>query len=97
MSASSAGEEPFADRETLNDVETDIYEAIATLEFIGRQVTARDIANAADLDEDVVHDKLDSLAERGVLVAAEQGGATIYEPANRGWSASPGQPENPHR
>ncbi len=95
MSASS--DEPFADRETLNDVETDIYEAIATLEFIGRQVTAQDIATAADLDQDTVRGKLDSLTQRGVLVAARQGDSMIYEPANRGWSAAPDQAENPHR
>ena len=99
MSGSNAGsnEVPFADRETLNNVETDIYEAIATLEFIGRQVTAKDIAAAARLDEDVVHDKLDSLTERGVLVAAGRGEAMTYEPATRGWSVAPDQAENRQR
>ncbi len=94
---SAHAEEPFADRETLNDVETDIYEAIATLEFIGREVTANDIAVAADLDEQIVLDKLGALTDRGVLVAAQRKDRTIYEPANRGWSAAPEQASNPHR
>ncbi len=94
---SAHAEEPFADRETLNDVETDIYEAIATLEFIGREVTAGDIAVAADLDEGTVLDRLGTLADRGVVVAAERSDKTIYEPANRGWSAAPEQASNPRR
>ncbi|HET9899105.1 MAG TPA: hypothetical protein VFQ44_29625 [Streptosporangiaceae bacterium] len=93
----SHAQEPFADRETLNDVEPDIYEAIATLEFIGHEVTAHDIAVAADLDEGIVNDKLDSLSDRGIVVASDRGEGTTYEPANRGWSAAPDQASNPHR
>ena len=88
---------PITDTVTLSDVDAQVYEAIATLEFIGYQVKAKDIVTASDLDEDTVHRTLHSLTHRGVLVTRKQGSEDVYAPAHRGWSAAPEQAANPNR
>jgi hypothetical protein len=71
--------------------EADVYEAIATLEFLGRHVGAADIVSATRLDDSHVRESLDALTKRDVLVEHEEGGHEVYEPAYRGWSAAPEQ------
>ncbi|HEY3908075.1 MAG TPA: hypothetical protein VGM14_29490 [Streptosporangiaceae bacterium] len=90
-------EQPFPDQISLSDVEAQVYEAIATLEFIGYQVKTADIATSAGLDERAVQRALRSLTRRGVLVAKGRGADPGYEPAYRGWSAAPEQAANPNR
>ena len=86
----------YDDQVTLSGADTQVYEAIATLEFGGREVAAPDIAATTGLDEDTVQETLRTLTHRGMLVVNEEAEPT-YEPAHRGWSAAPGQAENPAR
>jgi predicted transcriptional regulator len=90
-------ERPLPDQVMLSAVEAEVYEAIATLEFIGRQVTAETLITASDLDEDTVLAALRTLAERGVLRSERHGSALVYIPSHRGWSAAPDQAANPSR
>ena len=90
-------EQPITDRVTLGEVDAQVYEAIATLEFIGYQVKAKDIVTASDLDEDSVLRALRALTQRGVLVTKKRGAEDVYAPAHRGWSAAPEQAANPNR
>lgn len=89
--------EPYHDDVSLIGVEADLYEAIATLEFLGRPVSAAEIASAAHLDERDVRETLGGLAERGVVVMTGGDGEPAYEPARRGWSAAPEQSAGPQR
>lgn len=91
------GDEPITDRVTLSDVDAQVYEAIATLEFIGYQVKTKDIVTASDLDEDTVRQALRALTQRGVLITKKRGSEDVYAPAHRGWSAAPEQATNPKR
>lgn len=90
-------DQPMTDQVTLSDVDAQVYEAIATLEFIGYQVKAKDIVTASDLEEDTVHQALRALTQRGVLVTRKRGSEDVYAPAHRGWSAAPDQAANPNR
>ena len=90
-------DQPITDQVMLSDVDAQVYEAIATLEFIGYQVKATDIVTASDLDEDTVRQTLRALTQRGVLVTKKRGSEDVYAPAHRGWSAAPHQGANPNR
>jgi DNA-binding GntR family transcriptional regulator len=90
-------DQPIPDQLMLSAVEAQVYEAIATLEFIGHQVTAEILIAESNLDEDKVLAALRALAERGVLRSERRGGALIYMPSHRGWSAAPDQAANPSR
>jgi len=90
-------DQPITDQVTLGDVDAQVYEAIATLEFIGYQVKAKDIVTASDLDENTVRRALSALTQRGVLVSRKRGSDLVYAPAHRGWSAAPEQASNPQR
>jgi predicted transcriptional regulator len=90
-------DQPFVDQVSLTEVDAQVYEAIATLEFIGYPVKTTDIATSAGLDERTVRKALRSLTSRGVLVAKGRGADPSYEPAYRGWSAAPEQAANPKR
>jgi hypothetical protein len=68
-----------------------VYEAIATLEYLGRPVGAADLQSATNLDDAVVRESLKSLTKRGVLIEHVTDGQVNYEPAYRGWSAAPEQ------
>jgi len=74
---------------SLIEAEAGIYEAIATLEFLGRPVRAADIASAAGIDADTVRRTLGSMAERGIVNRTAGDGEPAYEPTRRGWSCSP--------
>jgi len=82
---------PYVDSLSLTDVDTDIYETIATLEFTGRPATCREIAAAADLDEATVDVTLGELTRRGMLTKSERDGEPAFEPRHRGWSTAPDQ------
>jgi hypothetical protein len=90
-------EEAFADHISLIGDEPNVYEAIATLEFLGKPVTAPGIVSATGLDTAVVRQALRSMAEREVLVETEEHGEPVFEPAHRGWSAAPEQSTGPQR
>ncbi len=90
-------EHPITDRVSLMGKEADVYEAIATLEYLGRPVRIADILSATGLDEAVVSQALRALTERGVLVVHEEDGQYVYEPAYRGWSTAPEQSAGPRR
>ncbi len=92
-------DQPFLDQDqiTLTDLDARVYEAIATLEFIGYPVKTADIATSSGLDERTTRRALTSLTQRGVLVAKGRGADPSYEPSYRGWSAAPEQAANPKR
>ena len=90
-------EQPITDQVTLSGDETTIYEAIATLEYLGRAVGTAQIVSATGLDETAVGEAIQSLTERGVLIEHDDDGAIVYEPAHRGWSTAPEQSAGPQR
>jgi DNA-binding IclR family transcriptional regulator len=92
-----ARKHPFTDQVSLMGKEADVYEAIATLEYLGRPVRIADIVSATGLDEAVVCRALRAMTERGVLVEHEEDGQYVYEPAYRGWSTAPEQSAGPRR
>jgi hypothetical protein len=89
-------EQPYPDHISLMGDEADVYEAIATLEYLGRHVGQAEIVSATGLDDAHVRESLDALTKRDVLVEHEEGGHEVYEPAYRGWSAAPEQAAGPH-
>ncbi|MGN6679415.1 MAG: hypothetical protein ACTHKL_16765 [Streptosporangiaceae bacterium] len=86
-----ASEQPFPNQISLVGDEANVYEAIATLEYLGRPVGTTDLVAATGLDEAVVRECLKSLTDRDVLKRREEDGHAAYEPAYRGWSAAPEQ------
>jgi hypothetical protein len=87
---------PHADPLSLTDVDTYLYETIATLEYAGRPASRSEIAAAADLDDQTLDKALAELTRRGLLVQADTGGEPTFEPAERGWSAAPEQARGMH-
>jgi hypothetical protein len=92
-----ASEHPFTDQVSLMGKEADVYEAIATLEYLGRPVKTAGIVSVTGLDEAVVSQALSTLTERGVLVEHEDDPEHEYQPAYRGWSTAPEQSAGPQR
>ena len=84
-------EQPFPDHISLLGDEASVYEAIATLEYVGRPVDAADLVASTNLDDAVVRDSLKSLTKRGFLIEHVEDAHVFYEPAHRGWSAAPEQ------
>jgi hypothetical protein len=82
---------PYVDSLSLTDVDTDVYETIATLEFTGRPATRRQIAAAARLDPATIDATLRDLTRRGMLISSEHDGEPAFEPRHRGWSTAPDQ------
>lgn len=87
----------FSDQLSLSAAEANIYEAIATLEFLGQPAGSEEITSATGLRDAVVGESLRVLTERGVLREHDADGRAVYEPANRGWSAAPEQSAGPQR
>jgi hypothetical protein len=83
---------PHVDTQTLTDVDTYVYEAVATLETAGRPVAQARIAAVADLDDETVAQTLKALTERGVLIRTGPDGEAAFELARRDWSAEPRRP-----
>jgi hypothetical protein len=90
---------PYVEPLALSDHDLHIYETIATLEYLGRPVTRPEIAAAAEVDEGSLGETLDSLTQRRLLVRADAdaGGQAAFEPAQRGWSRAPDEPQGPQR
>jgi hypothetical protein len=83
---------PHVDAQSLRDVDTYIYETVATLEYTGKPATRDQIAGATDLDDQVLDEALGSLTRRGLLVRAGDGDDDpAFEPARRSWSTAPEQ------
>jgi hypothetical protein len=89
--------EAFSDQLSLNGDETSIYEAIATLEYLGRPAGATEIISATGLRESVVGESLHAMVGRGVLRELDEDGRAVYAPAYRGWSTAPEQSAGPQR
>ncbi|HEU5416447.1 MAG TPA: hypothetical protein VFV41_02065 [Streptosporangiaceae bacterium] len=87
----SRGDRPYVDSQSLRDVDTYVYETIATLEYTGRPATRGQIAAVADLDDQVLDETLTELVRRQLLVQSDAGGQPAFEPADRGWSTVPEQ------
>jgi hypothetical protein len=80
------------DVQSLTDVDTYVYETVATLEYTGRPVTREQLAATADLDGDALDATLSTLVGKGLLIEADtDDGTPGFEPAKRGWSAAPEQ------
>ncbi len=90
--ASPESPRSYVDAQSLSDIDTHVYEAIATLEVTARPVAQADIVAAADLDDETIYETLRGLADRGILVRTESGGAAAFELARRDWSAEPRRP-----
>ena len=92
MSMPSDDQQPFVDAQHLNDADTVVYEAIATLEYQGSAVTRDRIMSVAELDDAMVQESLDRLTERRVLVRSDSDDGPRYELARRDWSVTPDRP-----
>jgi hypothetical protein len=79
---------PYAEPMSMSEVEAYLYEAIATLEYIGHPVTRTEIAAVADLDDATIGPILRDMTDRGLLVQGDYGGEPAYEPARRDWSVA---------
>jgi hypothetical protein len=81
------------DTQSLTDVDTYVYETIATLEYTGRPVTRGQIAAVTDLDDRALDESLGNLTGHRLVRRADDGpdGEPCFEPADRGWSAAPEQ------
>ncbi len=81
------------DTQSLTDVDTYIYETIATLEYTGRPLTRGQIAAVTDIDGTALDHALGNLVSHGLVNRAGNGpdGELAFVPAQRGWSAVPEQ------
>lgn len=81
------------DTQSLTDVDTYVYETIATLEYTGRPATRAQIAAVTDLDDEALDESLGNLTAHKLVVRTDGGadGEPGFEPAQRGWSAVPEQ------
>jgi DNA-binding transcriptional ArsR family regulator len=80
---------PYVDTQFFSELDTDVYEAVATLEYLGRPVTTDEIMEATDLDAPAVGEILDALTEHGVLTRRRANAGDAFELARRDWSATP--------
>jgi hypothetical protein len=93
MTSSHSGGRPYVDAQALTDLDTYVYEAVATLEYSGRPVTRAEIVAVSDLDDRTTSEVLDELTGRGVLLRTPAGDEEdVYELARRDWSAAPDSP-----
>jgi hypothetical protein len=83
------GDQPQVDTQVLTDLGAQVYEAVATLEYLGRSVTRNEVMEATDLDDPTVSEILDVLTDQGVLIRTPAGDGDIFELARRDWSATP--------
>ncbi len=83
------GDQPQVDAQAFTDLDTQVYEAVATLEYGGRAVTRGEVVEATGQDAAAVGEVLDVLTEHGVLVRRSADGGDAFELARRDWSATP--------
>lgn len=82
----------YVDTMEMTDTETQVYESIITLEYLGRATTRTEIAATAGLDDQTLDAGLAALTERGALVQSQSGDEAAFEPARRDWSTKPDRP-----
>jgi hypothetical protein len=82
---------PHVDAQTLSDANLEIFEAVATLEYLGRRPSRSAITAAAQRDETIVDEALGEMTACGLLTRTEEGGEPVYVPASRDWSTQPDQ------
>jgi DNA-binding transcriptional ArsR family regulator len=83
------GSGPYVDTQLFSELDTGVYEAVATLEYLGSPVTVDEITEATGLDAPAVGESLDALTEHGVLTRRRTGAGDAFELARRDWSATP--------
>ena len=83
------GDQPYVDAQALTDVDAQVYEAVATLEYGGHPVTREEVMQATDLDDPTVSEILDALTAQGVLIRTPTDDGDTFELARRDWSATP--------
>jgi hypothetical protein len=86
-------EAPHVDMQSVTDDMAGLYEAIATIEYSGRDPSRDAITEVTGLPGQLVDDNLASMSRLGMLVIEDHGGESVYVPARRGWSARPDQAE----
>ena len=59
------------DTQSLTDIDTYVYETIATLEYTGRPATRSQIAAVTDLDDQALDESLGNLTSHGLVVRTE--------------------------
>jgi len=74
----------------------DVYEAIATLEYLGRPPTRSEIGAAAGVDGAALDELLTSLTSV-TCWSARKSRRAAFEPARRGCSAVPDEAAGPQR
>jgi DNA-binding Lrp family transcriptional regulator len=77
------------DTQLFSELDTGVYEAVATLEYAGRAVTMDEIIEATGLGAPAVGEILDALTEHGVLTRRHTDTGDAFELARRDWSATP--------
>jgi DNA-binding transcriptional ArsR family regulator len=92
MLMTSDSDRPFVDAQYFTDLDTYVYEAVATLEYSRSPVTESEIVAATDLDDNTAEQVLDALTEHGVLRRKRSGGEEAFELTRRDWSATPDRP-----
>jgi DNA-binding transcriptional ArsR family regulator len=83
------GSGPYVDAQLFSELDTGVYEAVATLEYLGSSITADEIREATGLDASAVGEILDALTEHGVLTRRRTDAGDAFELARRDWSATP--------
>jgi hypothetical protein len=84
---------PHVDMQVISDDMAEVYEAIATIEYSGRDPSHAAIADATGLPARVLDESLEAMTRLGMLTTDDTGKKreTVYRPAKRGWSAQPDQ------
>jgi hypothetical protein len=83
---------PYVDTQEMSGTDAHVYETVATLEYLGRPVTKKELAAAIAMNEQTLDESLDALIERGALVESEFEDERAFLPARRDWSATPDRP-----
>jgi hypothetical protein len=83
------GSGPFVDTQLFSELDTGVYEAVATLEYLGSAVTVDRIREATGIDAPALGEILDALTEHGVLTRRRTDAGDAFELARRDWSATP--------
>ena len=83
------GSGPYVDTQLFSELDTGVYEAVATLEYMGGSVTAEEIRKATGLDAAAIGEVLDALTDHGVLTRKRTDAGDAFELARRDWSATP--------
>jgi hypothetical protein len=86
---------PHVDMQTVTDDMAGIYEAIATLEYSGREPSRSALADATRLPGQLLDENLTEMSRLGLLVKERRGRETVYAPARRDWSTAPDLAEGP--